>query len=151
QLSEAFVAHFGAGSVVELLEGICRGKYRPRASLAPLVFKVAACGDAVAIESIAWAGRGLASLAGGVIRQLELEALTFDVVLAGSLFKGGPLLVEPLSEAIHEVAPHARLVRLSAPPVVGGVLLGMEQAGLPHDPAVRLKLIDGATAAFDAL
>lgn len=151
RLTDMLVEHFGAPGVLELLEGICRGRFRPRASLAPKVFEVAAQGDAVAIEAIAWAGRGLASLAIGVIRQLELEALAFDVVLAGSLFKGGPLLVEPLGEALHAVAPRARLVRLNAPPVVGGVLLGMEQGGLPHDPDIRLRLINGATAAFDAL
>ena len=151
RLTEYFVDHFGAPSVVELLEGICRGRYKPRAALAPQVFRIAAEGDAVAIEAIAWAGRELASLANGVIRQLDFEDLEFDVVLAGSLFKGGPFLLEPLREAIHAVAPGARLVRLSAPPVVGGVLLGMEQGGLPHDPDVRLKLIDGATAALDTL
>lgn len=151
RLTQMFVDHFGVPGVLELLEGICRGRLRPRASLAPKVFELATQGDAVAVDVIAWAGQGLASLAIGVIRQLEFEALEFDVVLAGSLFKGGPLLVDPLREALHAVAPGARLVRLTAPPVVGGVLLGMEQGGLPHDPDVRLKLIDGATAAFDAL
>lgn len=151
RLTEFFVEHFGAPGVTELLEGICRGRYKPRASLAPHVFRIAAEGDAVAVEAIAWAGRELASLANGVIHQLSFEALSFDVVLAGSLFNGGPLLTDPLREAIHAVAPGARLVRLAAPPVVGGVLLGMEQGGLPHDPDVRLKLIDGATAAFEAL
>lgn len=151
RLTELMLAHYGAANVLELLEGICRGRYRPRASMAPLVFQVAAAGDAVAQDAIAWAGGGLANLAIGVIRQLEFESLNFDVVLAGSLFNGGPLLVEPLREAIHAVAPGARLVRLAAPPVVGGVLLGMEQGGLAHDPGVRLRLIDGATAALARL
>jgi hypothetical protein len=45
-----------------------------------------------------------------------------------------------MRETIHAVAPGAHLVRLTAPPVVGGVLLGVEQAG--EDPfAVREALI----------
>lgn len=46
-----------------------------------------------------------------------------------------------MRETIHAVAPGARLVRLTAPPVAGGVLLGMEQAGLNPVP-VREKLIE---------
>jgi hypothetical protein len=67
-------------------------------------------------------------MANGVIRQLSFETLEFDVVMAGSFFAGSPLLAKAMGEAIHPVAPGARLVRLNAPPVVGGVLLGMEQA-----------------------
>jgi hypothetical protein len=79
-------------------------------------------------------------MANGVIRQLGFETLAFDVVMAGSFFAGSPLLAEAMGETIHPVAPGARLVRLDAPPVVGGVLLGIEQAG--EDPlAVREALI----------
>ena len=65
----------------------------------------------------------------GVIRQLGFEELTFEVVMAGSFFDGNPVLAEVMRETIRPIAPGARLVRLTAPPVVGGVLLGMEQAG----------------------
>jgi hypothetical protein len=65
-----------------------------------------------------------------VIRQLRFERVAFEVVLSGSLFDGGPLLTEAMRDEIHVVAPWAHLVRLTAPPVIGGVLLGMEQAQL---------------------
>ncbi|UCG26247.1 MAG: hypothetical protein JSW55_09780, partial [Chloroflexota bacterium] len=77
-----------------------------------------------------WAGRELGSLAVGVIRQLSLEKEAFDVVLSGSLYKGSSTLEEEMRQTIHAVAPGARLVRLKAPPVIGGVLLGMDKAGL---------------------
>ena len=41
---------------------------------------------------------------------------------------------------IHTVAPGARLVPLTAPPVAGGVLLGMERTGMDA-PARRETLI----------
>jgi N-acetylglucosamine kinase-like BadF-type ATPase len=72
------------------------------------VFAEAERGDAVAMELIRWAGRELASLAAGVVRQLGLEDAAFDLVLSGSLFKGGPRLVDAVQEAVRSVAPHAR-------------------------------------------
>ena len=134
-LSQAFVARTGADDVTDLLAGLVRSRYRLRAAAAPLVFEVAAQGDAVAQGIIAWAGRELGSLAVGVIRQLGLEEEDFDVVMSGSLYKGGAPLIQPMRQTIQAVAPGANLVRLHAPPVVGGVLLGMEQVGL--DTATR--------------
>ena len=113
-----------------------RERYEVSASFAPTVFEVAKDGDVIAQEIIRWAGRELGSLAVGVIHQLELESQEFDVVLSGSLYKGSPLLREVMSQTIHAVAPAAQLVRLKAPPVTGGVLLGMEQVGLD---AARLR------------
>ena len=82
---------------------------------------------------IRWAGRELGSLATGVVRQLRSEAAAFDLVLIGSLFKGGPRLADAVEEAVRPVAAHARLVRLKAPAVVGGVLLAMGQAAFERE------------------
>lgn len=130
RLTEAFIELTGAADVLDLLEGLALGRYRLSAAAAPLIFRVAAEGDAVAQEVIRWAGRELGSLAVGVIRQLGMEGLAFEVVLAGSLYEGGATLTDTLRETIQAVAPGAHLVRLTAPPVVGGVLLGMEQVGM---------------------
>lgn len=144
-LSHAFVNQVGAADVDDLLAGLVRDRYRLSAAVAPLVFDVAAQGDAVAQGIITWAGQELASLAVAVIRQLDLAGQTFDVVLSGSLYKGGEALIAPMREAIQAVAPGANLVRLNAPPVAGGVLLGMAQAGL--DTAVRRQpLLESASA-----
>jgi N-acetylglucosamine kinase-like BadF-type ATPase len=141
KLAEAFVRLAGAQDTLDLLEGIVLGRYTISASAAPVVFDVARAGDRVARDLIRWAGKELASQAIGVIRQLALEALTFEVVLIGSLYKGGALLIDPMREAIHEVAPGARLVRLTAPPVIGAVMLAMEQVGIDYPP-LRPTLIE---------
>jgi N-acetylglucosamine kinase-like BadF-type ATPase len=140
-LTQAFVDLAGARDAGDLLEGITLFRYDVGASAAPIVFQVAAAGDVVARQVIEWAGRELGSLANGVIHQLGFEALAFDVVLVGSLFDGGPALTEPMFRTVHEFAPGARFVRLTAAPVVGGVLLGMEQVGLDVS-AVRGRLIE---------
>lgn len=139
-LTQAFVELTHTRDAEDLLEGLTLGRIHVGAEAAPLVFQVAAEGDPVAGELILWAGRELGSMANGVIRQLGFEGLTFDVVLAGSFFNGSPLLAETMREVVHALAPGARLVRLTAPPVVGGVLLGMEQAG-EDARALRLALI----------
>jgi N-acetylglucosamine kinase-like BadF-type ATPase len=143
QLSEELSRLAGAEDVPDLLEGLALGHYQLSHTAAPTVFQVAARGDKVARDTIHWAGRELGSLAVGVIRQLGFESLSFEVVLAGSLYDGGPLLTEAMRAEIHAVAPGARLVRLKAPPVVGGVLLGMQQAQIEAGP-VRPVLAESA-------
>lgn len=131
-LTPLFLAHTGARDLDDLIEGVYVGRYSPEASLVLDIFRLAAQGDPQAVEVIRWAGRELGGLAVGVIRQLALEHETFDVVLIGSIFDGHPLLTDSLGETVRAVAPAARLVRLTVPPVIGGVLLGMEAAGLDY-------------------
>jgi N-acetylglucosamine kinase-like BadF-type ATPase len=145
-LTDAFVEWAGARDADDFLESYCEHRLKVPSSLAPMVFEVAAGGDEVAIECVAWAGRELADLAIGVIRQLRLEEVPFALVLIGSLFKGGDLLIAPMQEAILEVAPLARPMRLTAPPVIGGVVLAMARANL--DVRVRHSLLVASTRAI---
>lgn len=139
RLTQEFIRLTGARDADDLLEGIVMERYHINGSAAPLVFQAAREGDAPACAVIEWAGRELGSLAVGVIRQLNLENMALDVILVGSTFKGGPLLVDPMRQVILEAAPQARLVQLEVPPVAGAVLLGMEQVNLPLS-ACRSKL-----------
>ncbi|RPI34415.1 MAG: ATPase [Chloroflexota bacterium] len=140
-LAQAFIEHTGAVDLNDLIEGLYLKKYAFRLSDVMLVFKVAAEGDPLALEVIRWAGDQLGQMACGVINQLELHEEPFDVVLIGSLFGGHPLLIESLRETVQQTARCARLVRLTVPPVVGGVLLGMEVAGMDPYP-LRDHLIE---------
>jgi N-acetylglucosamine kinase-like BadF-type ATPase len=140
QLTPALIRYLGATDVVDLLHGLTSGRLCIDATAAPLIFEVAARGDAVAIDLIHWAGRELGELAKAIIHQLNFETLEFDVVLLGSMFNGGTMLIDPMRESIMELAPGARLVRLQTLPVVGAVLLGMEQAQWPITPEIRAEL-----------
>jgi hypothetical protein len=135
--------------VEDLLEGLVLHRYSLRSGAAPLAFQVAAEGDEVALEIIRWAGRELASLAIGVIRQLDLQQEPdLEVVQIGSLYDGSPLLGNVMLSTIQTVAPGARLVRLTVPPVIGGVLLGMEQADIAYATR-RQVLIETTERLFD--
>ena len=53
------------------------------------------------------------------------------------MFEGGAMLIEPMRETIHKLAPKARLVRLMVPPVLGAVMLGMEASGMKPTFEIR--------------
>jgi N-acetylglucosamine kinase-like BadF-type ATPase len=139
-LTQAFLEKTGARDLDDLVEGTYVGRYFLDSSTVMMVFQVAAQGDQEALDVIRWAGAQLGQMACGVIHQLGLEDEVFDVVLIGSLFDGRPLMAESLRETVQRIAPKARLVRLNVPPVVGGVILGMQEAGLDPRP-VREKLV----------
>lgn len=137
KLADAFVQRVGARDVPDLLEGIINFRYTLDASAAPLVFQIAAQGDVVAQSLIQRAGRELGELANAVIRQLDFQREEFDVVLVGSMFNSGEVLIQPMREKVLSIAPCARLAKLEGPPVLGAVMLGMEQANVALTASVR--------------
>ena len=140
-LTPAFLEQTGARNLDDLVEGLYLGRFDLNPSMILLVFEIARQGDAQALEVIRWAGRELGMMVVSVINQLDLHAEAFDVVLIGSLFDGHPMMTESITSTVQLCAPGARLVRLTVPPVVGGVVLGMQMAGLDARP-VRLNLIE---------
>ena len=139
-LSQGIAGFVGAEGVEDLLEGYTTGRYQVDGSAAPLVFQIAESGDPVALQLVQWAGNELGELAKAVIRQLDFQACEFEVVMIGSMFESGAILVDPMRETIQQIAPGARLVRLAVPPVVGAVLLGMEAGGVHPDSEIRERL-----------
>ncbi len=149
-LTDRLVRLVGAADVADLLEGVSRWRY----NLLPLVAEAVQAlmeeadrGDLAAREIVLRAGRELGGGAVTVIRRLGMEEESFDVVLAGGLFRSAtPLLLEALRETVQAVAPSASLVRLDVPPVVGGVLLAMDAAGLAVTDAIRANLRAGVAS-----
>jgi N-acetylglucosamine kinase-like BadF-type ATPase len=132
-LTPIVLSRLGYPSAEALLRARCaRQLDRDRVlSLCPLVFDAAYDGDAVATELIVRQGQALAEYATAGIRRFEMQGLAFDVVLAGSLFKGrGPLLIDTVTQAVHRTAPRARIVRPRFEPAVGGVLLAYDALDL---------------------
>lgn len=145
-LSDAFIAYAGASDLEDLVEGYTEHRYPIGPAAAPLVIAAAQQGDPQAIEIMRWAGHQLGEMACSVTRQLEFEQLAFDVVMVGSMFLNNPLMTAAMRETIHALAPAARLLPLEAPPVMGSVLIGMEQGGLPITPGLRQTLVNNLRA-----
>jgi N-acetylglucosamine kinase-like BadF-type ATPase len=148
QLTAEFLHLTGAKDIPSLIEGIEVGEFYIGSDYAPYVYKVAKKGDPTALSIIQWAGSELGHTALAVIRQLGLEQLEFEVVLVGSVYEMGEMLIAPMRQVILSEAPNAKLVRLSAPPVVGGVLLAMEQLGINPSP-FRGHLIESTRIFID--
>ncbi len=147
-LTPAFLLQTGAKNLDDLVEGVYLGKFEFDPAFILLVFEIARQGDPQALEVIRWAGNELGMMAVSVINQLELTNEVFDVVLIGSLYDGHPLMTESMREIIQLSAPGARLVRLTVPPVVGGVVLGMQAAG-QDARVVRSNLIETTRKLFN--
>lgn len=140
-LTTGFINATGARDLDDLIEGCYVGRYDFTPTMIMMVFEIACAGDPQAIEVMRWAGQELGGMAVGVINQLDLQDENFDVVLIGSIFDGHPAIQDSVSETVHQVSPGARLVRLTVPPVVGGVVLGMQTTGV-NFRTMRTQLIE---------
>jgi N-acetylglucosamine kinase-like BadF-type ATPase len=129
-LSGALLIHYREGDMLRLLGKLATHQLPVEADFAPAVFECARQGDPAAQKVVEWAGEQLGSLGVGVIRQLGFEREIVEVVLTGSLFNAGEIILAPLRRKVLAVAPKAGFVRLAAPPVVGGVLLALRADGV---------------------
>jgi N-acetylglucosamine kinase-like BadF-type ATPase len=139
-LTQILIEETGARDIEDLIEGLTQDRYQVDAEIAPRIFRAAEEGDTVALEVALWAGEQLGSMVNGVVRQLNLQDETFDVVEMGGVFNAGKLVTDPLHVTVLKVAPGARFVPLKAPPVVGAALLAMEHAEVDQGSARKALL-----------
>jgi N-acetylglucosamine kinase-like BadF-type ATPase len=134
---------FDMASVDDLLRANVEGRLGKDEikHIAPLVFQAACEGDWVACQILRAFGEGLAELVTAGLKRFDMTALDVEVVLSGNIFKGrGSLLQEVMLASIHMVAPRARLVNARYEPVVGALLLGLEETGVDIDERARQNI-----------
>jgi N-acetylglucosamine kinase-like BadF-type ATPase len=139
-----------AGTVgpMELIEGVARGRIAD-AQFAPAVVEAAERGDLTARRILEQAGASLGDLAGHVARRLSLDGSEFELVLAGGMFRSRSRIMRAALEAtVKRSARFAFAVTLEAPPVVGAVLLALEEAAATVDAECHARL---AVASIEAL
>lgn len=139
-LTRVYLEAVGANNELDLMEGLSNGRYQLPASLATRVSDAARRGDTAAQEVLGWAGAELGWLAVAVARQIEMEDDPVEIIQSGSVFDAGRALTEPMERVVREHCPRAKLIRLKGPPVVGAVMLGMEQTHL-DGYAVRDRML----------
>jgi len=140
KLTEIYISAVNAKSEIDLMEGLSNGQYHLSPFLALKVINAARDGDAAAQEIMRWTGEELGWLAVSVARQIEMETREVEIVQSGSVFDAGEMITKPMKELVMKHCPHARLIRLDGPPVVGAAILGMEQAGFDGYP-VRSAMV----------
>lgn len=139
-LTNILVNATGAKDEMDLMEGLSNDQYHLFPFIAIEVIQAARDGDAAAREVIRWAGEELGWLAVSVARQIGMENDEVEIVQSGSIFDAGELIMNPMYDVVLEHCPKAKLIRLDGPPVVGAVILGMEQAHF-NGYAVRENMV----------
>ena len=126
-LTNIYLEALGARDEMDLMEGLSTDQYHLFPYLALEVIRAARQGDPAARDILHWTGAELGWLAVSVARQIEMENVAIEIIQSGSVFEAGEIIMEPMREVVMKHLPQARLIRLDGPPVVGAVILGMEQ------------------------
>lgn len=148
-LTGKVLARYGLPTVEVLCRAANAGAGGVDAQLAvPLVFEAAAEGDAAAARIAARFGRRAGEYAAAGLRRFGLEKTAVDVVLSGGVFKSrSPVMLQALETAVSAAAPRARLVDAAYEPVVGALLLALDEAhGRPLPARVLENLAQSAAA-----
>jgi len=143
RLTDILIEGVGARDEVDLMEGVSNSTYHLYSALALPIFQAARDGDDAACKVVHWAGEELGWLAVSIARQIEMENEHVEVILSGSVFEAGEMIINPMRELVLKHCPHAKMLRLNGPPVVGAVILGMEQASF-DGYAVRNQMVRSA-------
>ncbi|MFI0742196.1 N-acetylglucosamine kinase [Streptomyces sp. NPDC021100] len=131
-LATALPAHFGLPGMPELIEALHLGTVaRARThELAPVLFAVAAAGDAVARAIVARQAEEVVVMARTALTRLDLLGERVPVVLGGSVLAARhPLLHDDVLQGLAACAPRAEPVTVTAPPVLGAALLALDLLG----------------------
>jgi N-acetylglucosamine kinase-like BadF-type ATPase len=141
-LARALPAHFGLAGMYELIEALHLG-HLPRArrlESVPVLFAVAEAGDAVARAVVARQAEEVVTMAAVALGRLGLLDQETPVVLGGGVLAARhPLLERRVRELLAERAPKAVPRVVTAPPVLGAALLGLDRLDAPAAAHARLR------------
>lgn len=141
-LARELPAHFGLSTMAELIEALHLGRIERarRHELAPVLFAVAAAGDAVAGAIVARQADEVVALASAALDRLGLLEAAVPVVLGGGVLAARhPLLHERVVRGLTGRAPRAVPRVVTAPPVLGAALLALDHLGAPAAAYARLR------------
>jgi N-acetylglucosamine kinase-like BadF-type ATPase len=141
-LSAMVAQHFGFKRPRQVLEAMYFGRIDEDrvAELSPTVFRAATQGDAVARTIVDRQADEVVALAGTAIKRLRMTTLDVDVVLGGGIFRNeDEEFFDRIRNGLAAVAPAVAVRVLSAPPVIGAALMGLDRLGAPRAAQARLR------------
>ncbi|MEV6674325.1 BadF/BadG/BcrA/BcrD ATPase family protein [Streptomyces sp. NPDC051162] len=142
ELARALPAHFGLADMPALIEALHLGTVEEERQheITPLLFAVAAAGDAVAESLVARQAEEVVAMAAVALGRLGLLADPVRVVLGGGVLAARhPLLHDRVVELLAVRAPKAVPVVVTAPPVLGAALLALDRTPAPASAYARLR------------
>ncbi|MEU5436830.1 BadF/BadG/BcrA/BcrD ATPase family protein [Streptomyces sp. NPDC020719] len=140
-LARALPAHFGLPSMYALIEALHleRVPAARRHELAPVLFEVAAAGDAIARALVDRQAEEIVALAVVALDRLGLLDEQTPVLLGGSVLAAHhPQLDDGVRNLLASRAPKAVPLVVSASPVLGAGLLGLDVVGAEEEVLERL-------------
>lgn len=141
-LATAVPTHFGLRRPRDVMEALYFGRLGATrvAELSPLVFGAAAVGDGVARSIVDRQADEVVTMATTAIRRLRMAKLDVHVVLGGGIFRNRfPPFFSRIDDGVAAVASRARVTVLTAPPVVGAALLGLDRIGASRAVKARVR------------
>ncbi|MCZ4125597.1 N-acetylglucosamine kinase [Streptomyces sp. H39-S7] len=142
ELAAALPAHFGLTSMYALIEALHLEHIPPsrKYELTPVLFRTADAGDPVAREIVSRQADEIVALAAVALARLGLLDEEVDVVLGGGVMAAGnPTLMAAIADRLAARAPKAVTRVVSAAPVLGAALLGLDHVGAEFDVHTRLR------------
>jgi N-acetylglucosamine kinase-like BadF-type ATPase len=145
-LNERVAKHFGQPDAQTTAVWIHRGPDVEKSvlSLAPVVFRAATDGDAVAREIVERLADETMTMAVTLLRRLDLLTSDADVVLGGGTMQAGhAILLDRIAELLAQAAPRVDLRVLDVVPVAGALAsaLGLAGASADAQAAARTSLV----------
>ncbi|MDL5201632.1 BadF/BadG/BcrA/BcrD ATPase family protein [Streptomyces sp. ALI-76-A] len=141
-LARTLPAHFGLTSMYALVEALHLERIAParRHELAPVLFATAADGDPVARALVDRLADEVVTMATVALTRLDLLAEETPVLLGGGILAARhPLLEDGVRDLLAARAPKAVPQVVTAPPVLGSALLGLDHLGADAQAQERVR------------
>ncbi|MBY8882968.1 ATPase [Streptomyces sp. PLK6-54] len=141
-LATTLPAHFGLDSMYALIEALHLERIpgSRKYELTPVLFATSDAGDPVARSILDRQADEIVALAAVALGRLELLDEEADVVLGGGVMAArNPYLMDAVHERLTARAPKARAHVVTAAPVLGAALLGMDHVGAPAEAHAALR------------
>ncbi|WP_405853621.1 ATPase [Streptomyces sp. NBC_00090] len=147
ELARALPAHFGLETMYGLIEALHLGRipFGRRHELTPVLFRVSAAGDPVALALVHRLAEEVVALSAVALGRLGLLDEEAPVMLGGSVLAARhPQLETRIVELLGTRAPKASIGFVTAPPVLGAGLLALDEVAAAPEAAARLREHYGA-------
>ncbi|MFE3854931.1 N-acetylglucosamine kinase [Streptomyces griseorubiginosus] len=141
-LARVLPAHFGLPSMYALIEALHLEDIAPvrRHELTPVLFATAAAGDPVARSLVDRLADEVVAMATVALTRLDLLDEETPVLLGGSVLAARhPQLDDRIGELLAERAPKAVPRVVTASPVLGAALLGLDRVAAPPEVQARVR------------
>ncbi|MEU3898409.1 BadF/BadG/BcrA/BcrD ATPase family protein [Streptomyces sp. NPDC045251] len=142
ELARTLPGHFGLGSMYALIEALHLRHVEPvrRHELTPVLFATAAGGDPVARAIVDRQADEVVAMATVALTRLDLLAEPTPVLLGGSVLAARHArLDDRIRELLAARAPEAVPRVVTARPVLGAVLLGLDRTGASPEAHARAR------------